>query len=155
MESSSITTSTFLVKSGSTAVLGDVTFTGTTATFSPSSDLEPNTTFTGTITTSAKDKFNTALPTDYVWSFTTGAAPDSVRPTVVTTDPAPNAIDIAITKIITATFSEAMTASTINDVSFTLKQGTTDVLGAGLIPEQQPVLLRQLHYQTLLFIQLP
>lgn len=129
MDSSSITKSTFLLNIGATPINGSVTYSGVTATFTPLSNLEPNTTYTGTITTGTKDMFRTALPANYVWSFTTGAAPDIIRPEVTVTDPGMAAAGVPINKVITVDFSEAMNVATINDVSFTITQGTTSVGG--------------------------
>jgi Ice-binding-like/Bacterial Ig-like domain len=71
MDSSTIDTSTFTLKQGKTAITGAVTYTGKTATFSPSGNLLPNTTYTGTITTGARDPAHDALTRNYVWTFTT------------------------------------------------------------------------------------
>jgi hypothetical protein len=49
-----------------------VTYTDTTAIFSPLAPLIPGTTYTATITTGAKDLAGNALVINYVWSFTTG-----------------------------------------------------------------------------------
>src|SRR5450759_5857052 len=53
-----------------------------------------------------------------------------VPPTVTSTVPINNAIGIAINSNISAIFSVAMTTSTINATTFTLKQGSTAVPGA-------------------------
>src|SRR5665647_3039431 len=50
MTPSSINTTTFTIQQGSTSIPGVVTYSGTTATFSPSNNLALNTTYTGTIT---------------------------------------------------------------------------------------------------------
>ena len=55
-------------------MLGTVTYAGTGAIFAPASDLTASTVYTATITTGAKDLAGNALASDYVWSFTTGAA---------------------------------------------------------------------------------
>jgi hypothetical protein len=73
MDSSTITTTTFLVNDGSSNISGTVTYSGTTATFTPSTDLDYNTTYTATITNGAKDLAGNALESDYTWSFTTGS----------------------------------------------------------------------------------
>jgi uncharacterized repeat protein (TIGR02543 family) len=52
-----------------------------------------------------------------------------VCPTVLT-DPIDKAVDVALNKVITATFNTAMSASTINDKTFIIKQGATVVPGA-------------------------
>jgi len=70
MDSSTINTSTFTLKHGDTVMTGVVTYAGTTATFSPSANFAPNTTYTGTITTGAKDPAHDALISNYVWTFT-------------------------------------------------------------------------------------
>ena len=56
---------------GATSVAGTVTSSGATATFTPSADLAPNTTYTGMVTTSVKDPLGNALQKNYVWTFTT------------------------------------------------------------------------------------
>jgi OmpA-OmpF porin, OOP family len=78
MARSTITTSTFTVKHGTTALSGRVTFAGTTATFNPSSELEKGTTYTATIAAGVKDLAGNALANSYVWSFTTIPAPKLV-----------------------------------------------------------------------------
>ena len=57
MNPGTINNATFLLKQGTTAILGTVTYSGTTAVFSPSANLTPNTTYTATITTGAQDLF--------------------------------------------------------------------------------------------------
>ena len=52
-------------------VEGTVSYNGITATFTPSSLLIPNTTYTGRVKTLAKDLLGQALQADYVWTFTT------------------------------------------------------------------------------------
>lgn len=63
--------STFLVHSGTTQIAGTVTYSGITATFTPSSPLAADTEYTGTITTESKDLLGSRLMEDYTWSFTT------------------------------------------------------------------------------------
>ena len=50
---------------------GTVSYSDITASFTPSSPLLPNTTYTGSVTTLAKDLLGQALQTDHVWTFTT------------------------------------------------------------------------------------
>ena len=125
MNPTTINDATFIVtEANGTAVAGTVTYSGTTATFTPSSFLKPNTTYTGRIKTGVKDVMGNALQTDYVWTFTTAAAP-----TVTTTDPLNNATGVNLNKTVTATFSTAMDPLTINATTFTLRQGTTVIVG--------------------------
>jgi len=51
-------------------------------------------------------------------------------PKVVATSPANNANDVAHNKIVSAGFSEAMDATTFDNTSFILKQGTTIIAGS-------------------------
>ncbi len=125
----SITTGSFLLKAGTTAITGVVSYSGTTAVFSPSANLTANTLYTATITTGAKDVGGNTMESNYVWSFTTGATTDIIFPTVTSTDPIPAAIGVDLNKIIAAVFSEAMNSLTINNSTFTLKQGLIPLTG--------------------------
>jgi len=122
MDYLTITGTTFTLKQGNSVVAGVVTYNGTTASFTPTSDLSPGLVYTGTITTGAKSLLGVPLAANYVWTFTTGGSP-----TVTSTSPANLATGVALNKIVTATFSLPMDPMTINGTSFTLKQGT-DVL---------------------------
>ncbi len=72
MDPTTINGATFLMKQGLTSVAGTVSYAGTTAAFAPTSSLSPNTLYTCTITTGAKNVPGVALANDYIWSFTTG-----------------------------------------------------------------------------------
>ncbi len=125
MNPATITASSFIITVGGAPVSGTVTLSGAVATFTPTSRLAANTVYTGRITTSAKDKTGNALQTDYIWTFTTG-----FLPLIVSTDPANLAIDVALNKVITATFNMSMDPLTLTATTFTVKQGATTVLGA-------------------------
>jgi methionine-rich copper-binding protein CopC len=129
MDPSTISTTTFTLMQGVTPVAGTVTYVGTTATLTPGSNLASSTVYTATITTGTKDLAGNALASNFVWSFTTGAAPDTTAPTVNSTDPANAATGAAINKKIAVTFSEAMDPLTVNTTTFTLRQATTPVAG--------------------------
>ena len=129
MDSSTITTASFTLMQGTSFVSGTVFYTGTTATFAPASNLVPNTVYTATITTGAKNLAGSPLANNYVWSFTTGAAAAVTPPTVSSTDPANAATAVPINQKVSATFSKAMDASTITTATFIVTQGTTPVSG--------------------------
>jgi hypothetical protein len=74
MDAATISASTFTLKQGSTAVAGTISYTGTSATFTPSAALTGSTSYTATITTGAKDPSGNALTANYTWTFTTIAA---------------------------------------------------------------------------------
>lgn len=126
MNQSTINTNSFIVKQGATVVTGSISYVGTTAYFKPSVSLMANTLYTATITTEAKNIQGTALSSNYVWTFTTGA---TTAPTVVSTDPLDNATATLLNKSISATFSIAIDPKTINDKTFTVKNGTTALAG--------------------------
>src|SRR5205807_2016485 len=117
MDPLTITTANFTLKQGTTPVAGTVSYAGVTATFTPASALAPLTAYTATITTWARDLAGNALVTDFGWSFTTAATPDTTPPTVSSTVPASGATAVAINRTINATFSEAMDPLTINTAS--------------------------------------
>jgi hypothetical protein len=74
MDTLTITTATFTLMQGTTSVSGSVSRSGTIATFVPASNLVPNTAYTATITTGAKNLAGIALANNFVWHFTTGTA---------------------------------------------------------------------------------
>ena len=118
-----------------TAVAGTVSYSATsrTATFTPTAALASNSQFAATVSAAVTDLAgnglagNTAVAPaagNHVWTFGTGAAPDTTRPTVNVTVPAAGAVGVATNSAISATFSEPMNASTINAASFTLTNTT-------------------------------
>jgi hypothetical protein len=74
MDPSTINKTTFTLKQGSTNIEGEVTYSGTTAKFSPAALLASATTYTATITTGAKNLAGKGLSKDAVWNFTTGGS---------------------------------------------------------------------------------
>jgi hypothetical protein len=129
MDASTINTNTFTLMQGTTPVAGTVSYVNGTATFTPADNLAPLTTYTVTISTGATDLAGNAVTSDISWTFTTGVAPDTTAPVLAATAPANAATNVPLDRTITATFSEAMDASTINTSTFTLMQGTTPVAG--------------------------
>jgi hypothetical protein len=94
-------------------------------TFTPNDKLTVNTNYTATIASTVKDLMGNALQEDYVWTFST-----VISPTVILTDPLNLAIDVDLSKVISAEFSETMDPLTITGSSFILKVGTTLVPGS-------------------------
>jgi len=131
------TTTNFTVKttSGGVAVPGAVTYDAATrkATFTPTSPLANNTDYTATVTSGVKDAAGNAMAANDVWTFKTIA--DTTPPIVASTSPADNATGVAISATVTATFSEAMDATTINGTTtnFTLKTTSGGVAVPGTV----------------------
>ncbi|MEO8524680.1 MAG: Ig-like domain-containing protein [Caldimonas sp.] len=137
MNPTTITGATFTLVNSTlgAAVPGVVSYSATsrTAIFTPSTPatLAANSQFTATITTGASDLAGNGLAANFVWTFTTAALPDTTRPTVTVTVPAPGATAVANNTAITATFSEDMNPATISGSTFTLVNSTlgTAVVG--------------------------
>ena len=122
MNAASITSATFTLKQGASAVPGTVTYAGTTATFNPDANLAASTVYTAKVIAGVTDLAGNALAMDEVWSFTTGTAADTTAPTVSSTIPANTATGVAVASAVSATFSESMDASTITTATFTLQR---------------------------------
>ena len=133
MDPLTITTTTFTLKQGTTAVSGAVTYSGVNAVFTPASSLASSTTYTATITTGAKDLAGNALASDFTWSWTTGAAADTTAPTVTGTIQRSGATGVAVNTKAGATFSEAMDPLTINNVNFAMKETVSGTAVAGVV----------------------
>lgn len=127
MRTSTITNATFTVE-GLSPIDGTITFEdnalGTTAKFTPTSNLLEDTTYTGRIKTTVKDQDGNALQIAYVWNFTTGVI---IRPIVVAVDPVDGANGVPLNKVIAVTFSEAMNPLSITNATFSLMNGTTEI----------------------------
>lgn len=129
MDPLTISSATFVLKQGSIAVAGIVTYSGTKATFTPAVNLAPNLVYTGRITTEVTNLAGVALTNDYSFSFTTGATADVAAPAILSTNPANSAINVAVNATVGITFSETMNSSSINTSTLTVKQGATTVPG--------------------------
>jgi hypothetical protein len=131
MDPTTINSATFTFKQGATIVPGTVAYSGLNAVFAPASNLLPNTLYTATITTGAKDLSvpGNSLASDYVWSWTTGSTLDTTPPKVTVENPANLATGVAVNSVVRATFDKAMDPLTITSLTFTLKNGTASVLG--------------------------
>ncbi len=129
MDLSTLNSSSFTLKEGNDAVDGTVSYTDSTATFTPLADFSPETVYTATISTEAKSMTGTTLHKNYEWSFTSGVAPDINLPLVTLTNPITNAADVSRNAAVTVIFSEAMDESTITASSFFVTQGNLEVSG--------------------------
>ncbi len=126
MNSSTITNTSFVIRNGATIISGSISYSGSTATFTPDLPFTSGTLYTGTITTGAKNLLGVSLTSDYVWTFTTLTG---TIPVVISTDPANNATQVTLNKTITATFNVNMDPATINNTTFLVKNGATLISG--------------------------
>lgn len=143
MDAATISSTSFTVINSAlgTAVPGTVSYSvaSRTATFTPSNaTLANNSLFTATITTAATDLAGNALAGNtavspgagnHVWTFTTSAVGDTTPPTVTAISPADGSTGVCLTKPVSATFSEAMDASTINASTFSVTDNGVAVAG--------------------------
>jgi hypothetical protein len=83
MDPATLTTATFTLKQGYASVPGVVTYSDTTAYFTPSGNLLANKTYTATITKGAMSADEFSFAADYVWDFYTGTV------VVLPVDPGP------------------------------------------------------------------
>ncbi len=130
MDSTTIDSMTFTVTGpGMTSIAGSVAYDAANhiAIFTPTMALPTGITITATITTGALSAAEVPLASDYVWTFVTGATSDTVRPTVLSTDPANAATGVPTNQKVTATFSQGMDPTTITGSSF-------EVTGPGMTP---------------------
>ena len=111
-----------LAAPGPVNVTGTVACAGSVAIFTPQSNLAYNTLYSAQISTGAQDLAGQGVALTQ-WSFLTSPAPDT-PPTVLTTSPitvatAPYPV-VTVGSSISATFSKAMTANTLNSATFLL-----------------------------------
>ena len=97
MDPLTINSTTFTLKQGTTNVAGTVTYSGTTAKFTPAVLLSPATKYTATISTGAKNFAGKSLSSPAVWSFTTAGSTSTLA--VVDLGAAANYVIIAKTAI--------------------------------------------------------
>ncbi len=130
MDAATINATTFTVTGpGVTAVAGTVTYSGVTATFTPTAPLLGSVLYTASITTGAKDPTENPIAANYVWTFTT-----ALTPAVNSTAPASGAINVPLNQKIAATFNTPMTASTITSSgTFAVKATTGGAAVPGMV----------------------
>jgi hypothetical protein len=109
---------------------------GRTATFTlaAGTTLAPLNVFTAMVTGAKSLSSGLSMAAPYVWTFTTGATPDSTRPRVTLTGPATSipgpTTGVSTNTAIVAAFTEDMSPASINAASFTLTgPGSTPVAG--------------------------
>lgn len=133
MDEATVTDATFTVTCTLPCVspAGSVSYVANnrTAIFTPTAAFDTNTTYTATVTTGATDLAGNALAgnqaalpaaSDYVWTFTTGAATPAANVTVLSTNPTANQLGVCPSATINATFSVRMNPLTIDATTFTV-----------------------------------
>ncbi len=124
MNPATITAANFTLECpAATFITGAVSYAvnGNVATFAPAAALPASTVCRATITTGVQDTAGNAMAANFVWTFTTGASPDTTAPTVTSTVPAAGAVGVARNSLITASFSEPMNPLTITTANFSVE----------------------------------
>ncbi|GEM_PF-2683314 len=99
-------------------VAGTKSWIGNTMFFTPTTNLSPNTVYSVTVGTGARDLAGNTMLNAYSWSFTTGTSSDNTAPVV--TASTPMGTGVWINSRISVTFSELMDMTTINSGTFTI-----------------------------------
>lgn len=151
MNPASITSGSFTLSCSApcTSPAGTVSYAvgSRTAVFTPASLLAANTTYRATVTTGATDLAGNALggnqaplpaASNYVWTFTTAAAPAPVaNVSVLSTNPADGANAVCTTASVNATFAVPsglrMNPTSINSSVFTVRHGATQVAASSVV----------------------
>lgn len=135
MDAATISVTSFKLRNDTlgTAVTGSVSYNAASrsARFTPStpSSLAASSQYTATVTTAATDVAGNPLAGRHRWTFTTGAAADTVAPLVASVSPAGGATAVCRTQGVSVTFSEAMDAETIDATSFIVDDDSVALLG--------------------------
>lgn len=107
----------YLQNNNGNIISGSVSYIDSTATFAPSGSLREGTEYTATITNDIEDPFGNSPNQSYNWNFTTKEI-DRTPPHITSTEPQDNEDEVSVDIRITATFSEQMDVSTINENTF-------------------------------------
>ena len=150
MDPASITAASFSLNCASPCVApaGNVSYVAAsrTAVFTPLASLASGTVYTATLSTGMTDQTGDALggnqallpaASAYVWTFTTGVAPATTRPTVTLTAPATSVpgptTGVPANTAIAAVFSLDMNPATITPASYTLSCAAPCVAPSGSV----------------------
>jgi hypothetical protein len=142
MDPASVSVANFGVSDGVNQIPGVISYRGLALIFTPNDLLQANTRYTVTVARDATDLSGNRLSgnsapfpeaSNYVWSFTTSAASESILPFVTQTEPDFNGLGVATNASLIMTFSEAMDASTFDlgsvNLSYVGGNGVTNVPG--------------------------
>ena len=122
MNNSTINASTLtLTPAGGSPVAGVIGYHGlNTVSFDVSSPMLSGVTYTVGVSSGAQDLAGNGVSPQFASVFTVAGVADNTGPTVVSSTPSNGAANVAVNAPVTATFSEAMNASTITGSNVTL-----------------------------------
>ncbi len=138
MNAASINETSFTVSQGGVNIPGriDISSTNTRAIFTPDQLLAGGMQYTVTVAGTVTDLAGNALAAAFVSTFITAPGEDTIRPEVVSVNPANGSTDVPDNTTVTITFSETMNPVSINSSTFYLSgpEGTVRgviTLGSG------------------------
>ena len=125
----SVTSDMVVLKEGSKVVAGSVEVSLNSLTFTPKSPLRYNTEYVLTLLQGLKDSSGNTVSVDQSWRFTTGEVADTVAPSVQSVSPQDGSSDIGLSTMVSVTFDEVVDPTTLNNVTFRVKEGDTYLSG--------------------------
>jgi len=128
IDESTISSATFRISIDGIDVSGGVSYTDTTAIFTPSNDLVYSTTYTAIVSINVKDLSGNNMASDYVWTFKTEIGQVEI-PTVIAISPIGIVLDIPTDSLIIIEFSKDMDSSSITTDTFLVNDGSNNISG--------------------------
>ncbi len=121
IDTTTVATATLAVSAGGSQIAGVFSYAelNRVVIFDPDQEL-PSSAEVRVSVSGIRDFAGNALPSPYNFSFRTGTGVDTTFPTVVFTNPLPNATNVPLDAAIGLTFSEAMDETTIDPTTFRL-----------------------------------
>ena len=109
-----------------------MSYSGTSAVFTPVNELEYSTTYSAWLSPGVKDLSRNTMVNETSWSFMTGVGPDTTPPTVVDIQPSSRKTGVSTTSVISIMFSEPMDPTTISPQTIRLSNEDGGVVGTVL-----------------------
>lgn len=113
------------------SVGGTVSLVGNIIDIRPANLLLPNTIYTVTIS-DLQNQYGKKMPAPRVWTFTTGAVPDTTPPKIIIVSPSSGTV-VAVTTTLSVTFDEPIDPSSVNHSTFTVTDIDTGVAVNGTL----------------------
>lgn len=127
-DSSSVTSSTFILHKDGIPIQTNLSFNGSNAVLTPNADLSASTAYTVEIKKDIKSTQGKSLKEDLSWNFTTSTIVDAVPPTLSLRTPSIGASLVPDNTSIQIAFSETVDCTTVDNSTFILKNDTTLIL---------------------------
>ena len=125
MDASTINEQTIILSTGNSNIQGTVTYSGVTAIFKPTSNLNPKTVYTVAVEAGVKDVTGNALGSPYGYTFITGidVQQDTTPPRVIDIQPSSRKTEVSVNTLIVVMFSEPMDPTTITKRNYSDQYG--------------------------------